>query len=407
MGQRKIFKDANGYYTAVIELPPTYTPEGKKQRRRKVIRRKNKQALIAARDEALAERHKRGDLITGAITVEQWFTHWLDQAAREVRPGTMNGYRTVVNRHIVPGLGPKTKLDKITADRIRRVYANMTAAELSSTYLLNAHRVMSSSFEDAVREGRIYSNPTRLVKAPRKAVANLDVLTRDEAVRLLYLMLSHPEGLRWATALLTGGRRGEIIGLEVDRVGDVIDLSWQMQRLTHDHGCGGTCGRRRGGDCPEKRLNVPADYEYRHVSGGLYWTRPKSKAGLRIIPLVEPLRQKLHEHIATMPPNEWGLVFTNDGKPRDPDQDSAAWRDLMQSLFPGRRVRLHDLRHSAVDLMYEAKVPEDLITEIVGHSTRGMSRAYKSKGNLDRLWAGMNQVSDLVQSTRGLPQIEA
>jgi hypothetical protein len=49
-----------------------------------------------------------------------------------------------------------------------------------------------------------------------------------------------------------------------------------------------------------------------------------------------------------------------------------------------------------VDLLYAAKVPEDLIMEIVGHSTRVVTRGYKSAGNLERREAAMRQLSTLL-----------
>lgn len=374
-------KDGRGYYTYVIELPPTWTPEGKRVRRRKVIRGKDRAAVRRKAVKAENELLESGDLSTEGLKVSQWFELWLTRIEREVRPTTYNGYKSVVKNHIVPGLGPTTLMDKINGDTIRRVYAKMSAAGKSSTYLLNAHRVMSTSFEDAVREGRLYRNPAKLVKAPRVASVTLDVLDTEEAVRLLEYVSTMDDGARWATGLLTGARRGEVIGLELDRVGSMLDLSWQLQRL-----------RRAKNGNPI----APADYEYRHIKGGLYWTRPKSNAGWRVVPLVDPLKSILERHIASSEPNEFGLLFTENGRPRDPDRDTKAWNTLLATVFPGRNVRLHDLRHAAVDLLYTAAVPEDLIQEIVGHSTRTMSRAYKSKGNQDRLTAAMKQMAALV-----------
>ncbi|WP_336629951.1 MULTISPECIES: tyrosine-type recombinase/integrase [unclassified Microbacterium] len=374
-------KDSRGYYTYVIELPPTWTPEGKRVRRRKVIRGKDRAAVRRKAVKAENELLESGDLSTDGLKVSQWFALWLTRIEREVRPTTFNGYRSVVKNHIVPGLGPSTLLDKINGDSIRRVYAKMSAAGKSSTYMLNAHRVMSTSFEDAVREGRLYRNPAKLVKAPRAAAVTLDVLSTEESVRLLEYVSTLDDGARWATGLLTGARRGEVIGLELDRVGSMLDLSWQLQRL-----------RRAKNGTPI----APADYEYRHIKGGLYWTRPKSNAGWRIVPLVDPLKSILERHIERSEPNEYGLLFTENGRPRDPDRDTKAWNALLATVFPGRNVRLHDLRHAAVDLLYTAGVPEDLIQEIVGHSTRAMSRAYKSKGNHERLTAAMKQMSALI-----------
>lgn len=390
-GESSVFQDSRGLWTAVIELP---SHDGK-ARRRKFIRSKSKSELLAKLTKAKQELEQRGDLPTKTLTVEQWFTYWLEQvAAKRVRPGTFNGYRSVVTKHIIPGLGRSTKLDKIAAANVRRVHASALGVNGSSTYALNAHRVMSASFEVAVREGRIFRNPAKLVEAPLRAVTNLDVLTADEVREFVRYARTAPGGARWLVSILTGARRGEVIGLEVDRVSDVLDLSWQLQRL------------RKATD---GKPVVPANFEYRHIKGGLYWTRPKSRAGWRVIPLVEPLRTYLHEHLEREEPNEWGLVFTENGRPRDPDRDTKAWNRFIEEIFPGRNIRLHDMRHAAVDMLYLAGVPEDLMQEIVGHSSRTMTRAYKSRGNLDRLRIAMSSLGDLVTQpeTTHTPEIES
>lgn len=414
-GEGSIFKDDRGLWNAIIELP---SQDGK--RRRKVIRNKDKKVVREQLADMQDELRKRGDLPTASTTVEQWFTYWLDVVAVEVvRPKTFNGYRSVVTNHIVPGLGPKTKLDKVTPAKIRGVHDRITKEKnLSPTYALNAHRVMSRSFEIAMREGRIGRNPAKMMDAPRKGTKALEAFTVEEALRVLAHVSSDEQmGARWALALLTGARRGEAIGLEVDRVTDELDLSWQLQRLIYQHGCDGTCGRKYAAYCPDRKLKVPADFEYRHLTGGLYLTRPKSKAGWRVIPLVDPLKTIIEGHIEASPPNKYGLVFARpDGEPIDPDADGRAWSATLDEIGIDRDVVLHGLRHTAADLLYLAGVPEDLIQEILGHSSRTVTRGYKSLRNRDRLEGAMGLLSELItrselERTRGtgvssLPALE-
>jgi integrase len=393
------FDEIRGLYVGTIELPPL---NGK--RRRKTIRRKDKGALIQALSIARAEYANNGDLPTSNVTVEQWFRAWLKLTADEVRPNTLSNYRTVTEKYVIPSIGT-VKLDKVAGSHLRRVYDSMKALGLSSTYMLNAHRVMSTAFKIAVREGRININPIVRVAPPRKAVAKIETLDLAEGLQVLAHVAGRPDGARWATALLTGARRGEVIGLEVDRVTDHLDLSWQLQRIIWSHGCGnpvGTnaqgqtlypCRSRRGTDCPEKHLELPQDYEHRNITGGLYLTRPKSSAGWRIVPLVDPLRTILERHIAASEPNPAGLVFTRDGGPYDPDQDSKEWRKVLAETGIQKNVRLHDLRHTTVELLYAAGVPEDIIMAIVGHSSRAMTRAYRTRTDTTRLRAAMEQFS--------------
>lgn len=398
-GEGSVHKDEKrGVWVGVIELPPI---NGKRQR--KTIRRKSKTELLKELARLRSDLHRFGNLPGITPTVEQWFRIWLKDVAKEKRPNTVSNYRTVTEAYIIPNIG-KVKLDKITAAHLQRVYDSMLALGRSSTYALNAHRIMSTAFKAAVQAEKIAVNPIGKARTPRKSLPKLETLDLAEGLQVLAYLATRDDGARWATALLTGARRGEAIGLEPDRVTDELDLSWQLQRIPWSHGCGEAiekndrgmwrypCGRR-GTDCPTRFLQVPSDYEYRHVTGGLYLTRPKSSAGWRIIPLVEPLKTILERYMAAAEPTESGLLFTRNGNPYDPDQDSREWRRVLVGAGIDKNVRLHDVRHTTVELLYAAGVPEHLIMKIVGHSTVTMTRAYRTRTDMDRLRSAMEQFS--------------
>jgi integrase len=369
-------------------------PQRNGGRRRKEITAKTKPALLEKVRAPMTAYYMSGDLPTSSTRLDQYLEHWYHEVAlRKLRPNTAAGYHSVLWRHVIPEIG-HYRLDKITPGVLRRVYTRITSTPknpddlskgyLSSTYALNAHRVLATALKDAERDGLIPRNPATLMDAPKKSRTQLEALTVDEAKEVLKLVRAEflktggyrPEPARWATYLLTGARRGEILGLELDRVtDDAIELSWQLTRITDIS-------------------TVPADYEYRHIANGMYWTRPKSSAGWRVIPLVEPLKTILETHIALSPPNRYGLVFTNKGLPIDPDTETDMWAAaLASSGITDKKVRLHDARHTTVDLLYAAGITEDLIMEIVGHSTRGVTRGYKSRENLQRREAAMKQLS--------------
>lgn len=395
-GEGSVYKNTKGLWCVSVELPPG--PNG--ERRRKVIRRKSKVDAMKEMQATTAQLKKTGNLPTSSSTVEAWLTYWLENIVEpNERPKTTAGYRSVVVNHIIPAIG-SVKLEKVTADHVRKLHARMQATPksekirklpeaewpagtvmLSSTYALNAHNVLSAAFKAALAEGKMYANPCSVAAAPKKARTEQKALTLDQSIQLLMHLAAHPRGAQWATYLLTGARRGEIIGLEADRVGDVLDLSWQLQRITDVS-------------------KAPNDFEHRPLGGTLYLTRPKSKAGWRIVPLVEPLKSILELHMSAG--HNAGLIFTrDDGTPQDPDTVSDDWKALLAGAgLPGDIV-LHGSRHTTVDLLYEAGVPEAVISEIVGHSTRAVTRGYKSKGNQRQLTDAMQQLSNLL----GRPQI--
>lgn len=395
-GEGAVYKRGDGLWCTSIELP---SPDGK--RRRKVVCRKDKAVLMTEMRNLQKELAKHGDLPTSSTTVEKWMTHWMDAIApQKIRPKTLAGYRTVVNGYIIPLLGKK-RLEKLTAQNVRQLHTVMQTTPkdpalrgktdlpadtvmLSSTYALLAHNALAAALKVALREGRITTNPCDLVDRPRKRVTEQGALELEEAIALLKYLATHLDGqdeqakmnaAMWATALLTGARRGEILGIEADRVGDVLDLSWQLQRITDI-------------------TKVPADWEHRHLRSTLYLTRPKSSAGWRIIPLVEPLRSILHAHVRGRGP---GLIFTRNDLPWDPDGASEEWKKLLSVAGLPGNVSLHGARHGVVDILFEAGVPEVVISEIVGHSSRAVTRGYKSKGNTRQLTEAMNKMSKLLE----------
>ena len=94
-------------------------------------------------------------------------------------------------------------------------------------------------------------------------------------------------------------------------------------------------------------------------------------------------------------------MFTRKGRPIDPNMETRLWPHVQRELLsPERHVRLHDLRHAAVDLLYASDIPEELIVELVGHSTRTMTRSYRSPAHLDRLSRAMSNVEATIAGTR-------
>lgn len=386
-GEGGVYQRADGMWCVSLELPST---DGK--RRRKVICRKDRGKVITELRAAKKELEKHGNLATNSITVAKWMQHWMDDIApQKIRPKTLAGYRTVVDGYIIPLLGKK-RLDKLTAEDVRNLHKVMQNTPkdpklrgqknlpedtimLSSTYTLLAHNALSTALKVAHREGKIPANVCELVDRPRARVTRQKALTLEQAVRLLQHLATRADGPLWATYLLTGARRGEILGLEADRVTAELDLSWQLQRITDIS-------------------KAPADWEYRELGGTLYLTRPKSSAGWRVIPLVEPLKSIL---ALQMGDQREGLVFARNGKPWDPDRATKEWNKLLAEAGLPTDVVLHGARHTFIDLLYDAGVHEAITQEIAGHSKVAMTRKYRSKGNSPQLTSAMSSLSRLLE----------
>lgn len=342
-----------------------------------------------------------------STSLSAWLRYWLAEIVdREVRPKTAESYRSLVRLYIEPAIGSKDLVKVTTAD-VRELHRFMREAGRAASTVRQGHRVLAIALKQAHREGYTHHDVAALVKPPRASPPTLIALSRPEAVRLLEAARGDRLESRWAAALLTGARQGELLGLELDRVSDAIDLSWQLQRLTWQHGCGRLCGHTRGSECPERRIIAPADHERRHLSGGLWLTRPKSFAGSRRIPLVEPLRTLVLNRVeaAAAEPNPYGLLWTSGatrslGHPIDAPADSRAWRELAaRAGVTG--VRLHDARHFTVDLLYAAGVPEIVAMELIGHSSVAMTRRYRSGSPSEALRNAMSRSSEMLAADGG------
>jgi integrase len=392
-GEGSLFKNGRGLWEVRVELPPG--PDGK--RRQKVIRRKDKKAAMAEMAEIKDALKKHGNLPTSNLTVEKWLRHWIDDIApQEIRPKSYSAYKSTVDGWLIPLLG-KRKVDSLSADHIRDMFKAIQSTPkahglrgtpphlvppgtvmVGPDTAIKCHAVLSSALKTAMREGKATRNVCEMVDPPRKGKIEQSALSVEQAIELLAHLTTRDDRALWATYLLTGARRGEILALEADRVTDTLDLSWQLLRITDI-------------------TTAPADYEYRHLQGTLYLTRPKSRSGWREIPLVEPLRSILALH---MQGRGSGLVFTDRGQPWDPDAATKAWAKLLAEAGLPSDVVLHGARHTAVDLLDAAGVDWDTIKDIVGHSTTKMSKAYRSKPDMKRLTGALEQMSRMLEPVK-------
>lgn len=390
-GEGTIYQRASdSYWCASVELP---SPDGK--RRRKVITAMTEAAVKAKLNTTRRELLKHGDLPTNSTTLASWLDVWFQNiASKKNRPKTLAYYKTMIEQYIKPAIG-RIPLAKLTPDHVRQVAVYIADKGLSTTTAAGAHRTLAVALKYAEKEERVTKNVALLADAPRLAVKHLKALTAQQGITVLLTAETDHYASLWAAVLLTGARQGELLGMELNRVSDVLDLSWQLQRVPWLHGCDNSCERIRGSDCPKRKAGFAPGVEHRYITGGLWWMRPKTNAGFRIIPLVPPLKEIIERQLKYVDahPNAYGLLWTTPtGQPIDPRDESAMWDALLKRAgVPD--VRLHDGRHTTVDLLLAAGVAMDIITEIVGHSSRVTTEGYKSRGNLPRLTEAMKALS--------------
>lgn len=371
-GKGSIYQTADGRWKAAFTLG--YDGQGRQIR--KVVSAKTEREVIARRNELLIDLQK-GTLQRGKVTVETWMREWLATTAfHQVSPRVLSNYESINRRHITPALG-KYRLVDVGPEEVRELHQAVRKSGVSDRTLQIIHGVFSRALHQAMLEGHVEGNPCERVDRPRARSRQREALTVAEARKVIAASKDDPLGSLWTAFLLTGARRGELLGLERDRVdldSRELDLSWQVQEIpwAHGEGCGceGTPAK-----CPEREHRLPPGYEHRPLYLSRMLVRPKTQSSTRVIPMASPLVGVLRRHLFDSPAAMSGLVWHDFGMPIRYRDVSAGWKAAL-SRAGARPIELHSTRHTTASLLLEAGVSPEVISQILGHSEVVTTRGY-------------------------------
>lgn len=374
-GEDSIYQDAAGQWHGWVTLGRK--PNGKPDRRH---RRGTTRQEVVDKLGDLKDRRAKGERLPAGKrwTVEQWMTYWLDNiAGAKVTEGTMSGYRPLVERHIIPGLGGHPLAD-LEPEHVEALYRRLARQGMAPATVLKVHRILSRALKVAVQRGRVERNVCTLVDAPSADRAEAAALTADEARAVLATAMKTRLGARWAFAMEVGCRQAEALGLRWSDL--VLDettgrgqatIRRQLRRSPARHGCEdrATCPAKQPIRCPQA------------VGGGLViQPYPKSKKP-RQVALSTALVAVLLEHRGAQQGERasagtyWSddaafgdLVFRQaNGRPIDPRRDYGNWQEVLTGAGLAK-AGTHLSRHTAASLLLEAGVPARVVMETLGHS---------------------------------------
>lgn len=310
------------------------------------------------------------------VTVGEWAGEWMRLRQRIVRPGTLSADAAAVHKWIVPTIGDRPLAGLQRAD-VRAVAAAAEAAGLADSTVQRIHIVLTKMLRDATEEGHDVPERTlRTKKAGGPGISGRQALCVQDARKILAVALRRPDASRWVAALLQGMRPAEARGLRwraVDLDRGFMTIEWQLKPLPY------VVPRD-----PKSGFRVPRGFESIWLTGAQHLVRPKTRAGIRVVPLVPWLRTELAAWSAIAPHNNFDLVWALDGQPMSDVDDRAAWHELTEeagvwlTLPDGSRRRplLYEARHTAATLLMASGADETTLTAIVGHSKIASSRPY-------------------------------
>lgn len=299
------------------------------------------------------------------ISVADWSDRWLTTVEPTLKPKTVATYRSLLRSRILPTFD-EVRLGGLRPSEVQTWIGSMQADGISASRIRQAHVVLSSMLEAAVRDGRIARNVARGVRLPRLERREAPFF-EPETVDRIVAVAPRPYGAFLAVQGLLGLRFGEAAAL---RRGSVNFL--------------------------RRRLIV--DTSLAEIGGQLHFGPTKSHAA-RAVPIPAPLVEVLAHHLEDVDRHPEALLFTSArGLPlRYSRFRPTVWVPLLERLgLP--KVGLHVLRHSAAARMIGAGWSPKAVQQVLGHGSAAFTLSvygHLFEDDLDDL------AEALVSSSRG------
>lgn len=283
-------------------------------------------------------------------TVGGYASYWLPIYRAQASTAAYRQYAGMLNA-FTEFLGASTPLGKITKSDVAAYYA--TLAEMSKSYIDKAKSLIRSMLSDAVSDGLIRSNPALTAKPPSGTEGTHRRL-EDWEIALVHQMVGHRFGVAAMLMLYAGLRRGEVLAFDIDRDADFErGRIYVREAVSFSEGCRG------------KKKD------------------PKTEAGVREIPLFNPLREVLQ--------GRHGLAAASvSGKQMTLSAFDRAWESYLSKMgdlhngFSRRwangrtwvpmNIRTNDFRHTFCSMCCDAYVPIEVLMLWMGHSDEKMIR---------------------------------
>ncbi|MEV6283078.1 tyrosine-type recombinase/integrase [Kribbella sp. NPDC051770] len=320
-------------------------------------RGKTKGAARANLQQALSERAKMGK--AGSWTPSHRFSEVADEWVKEIEelvldgarsPGTVQIYRSVLEKHVRPALG-ELRLVEVTTARVD-TFIRTVKTDVGVPTAKLCRSVTSGVMGLAVRSGPLDVNPVREIRRierPRgkklarsltieevelwlKAVSENELAVRKDLPDLSLFMLG------------TGVRIGEALALtwaETDLSAGAVDIEWTISRITGQ---------------------------------GLVRRPTKSEAGERSLGLPQRVHDMLRRRFDAGVRLDWPVFPDSIGGYRDPTNILRDLRKVRAEVASLEWVKSHNFRKTLATMLDDAGQSARQIADQLGHSRVSMTQ---------------------------------
>lgn len=346
-------RDAEGKqlkpYTATFEVQPTWTEKSA---------RKKAEAFAATFEKEC----KEGTRTDTRTTFQEYCEYAIGlKEQRGTKHSTIVRYKELTSR-IYPAIG-HIKLKDLRADHLNDLYTQLgkpgqnkrTGGGLSPKTILEHHRLISTVLEQALKEGLVAFNVAGRATLPKTEKKEVNYFQPEQIAAIRDCMDrevgEEPSRIKWKTILhlflITGARRGEILGLKWDRV-----------------------------DFEKNRIFICNNILY-SPDRGIYEDTPKTSTSTRYITLPADTMHLLRQYKVWQTADRFrkgeyyqyrGFVFAQDnGNPMHPDSVTD-WMNKFSKRNGLPHINPHAFRHTMASMLYFNGVDSVSISKRLGHA---------------------------------------
>lgn len=300
--------------------------------------------------EVLGDLSKGREPITKSDKLADYLDEWLAERIKPNKaPNTYERYKSAVTIHIKKDPIAHLKLKEIGVRHIHDLMARRVKEKAQPATLFNIRATLSVAMQQAVRDELIYDNPVRKSECPRQLDKGIRYLNPREAKLLVAQSNDHEIGPLILTAMYTGMRLSELLGLTWDRVDfnkKTITIDQQLQR--HDR--------------------------------AFYLAPLKTRAGRRTIPMASAVAEKLKalkggsvlasSEVITPVPN---LVFVTAA--RQPWHRKNVLNHINELMSKAKVpvIGFHALRHTCASILINGGADALRVQRQLGHGSVRMT----------------------------------
>lgn len=263
---------------------------------------------------------------------------WLEFKKSYLRETTWEVYQIHVKHHFYDL--DEIKINKIMTPTIEKWITKRQTDGMNISTIRKIIVTLNQIMAYAVRHKLIDSNPVRDAERPRRSIEDktggkISVLTPNQIRALLEATPDQKYRTLFLTAIMTGARQGEILGLKWSDV-----------------------------DFDKKQIHIRRTFNH-----GRFFS-PKTKESVRAIDCPPTLIQELRLWKLASSPNGNDLLFANEAG-EAMNYSNMVQRHFFKGLKDAKisRIRFHDLRHSYASLLLQQGENIKYIQTQLGHSS--------------------------------------